>query len=232
MAQISPFTADEKKFLGTGYKDSVLDNYQKILRYIDQNIGSSDKNVARILENLIRSSVRAFNSESLQDFTRLANVYLHKLSLKDAKEETWCLFQTKLNREISRELKDTEFARELKDTEFTREEIKAFVKEMVSLVKPIQDILYTDLCLRIRKTSLLLPQDLADFENFKQYVDSIQISSGQTKSVPDGEDSDEDSGNGDNVSGNGGSGGNGSDDSDKDDDLGPSPAYAGDFEEF
>ena len=220
MAQISPFTADEKKFLETGYKDFVLYNYEKILRYIDQNIGSSDKKVARILEeNLIRKSIQAFNSESLQDFTRLANVYLHKLSLKDAKEEVWCLFQTKLNREISRELKDTEFARELKDTEFTREQIQAFVKEMVSLVKPIQDILYTDLCLRIRKTSLLLPLDLADFEKFKQYVNSIQISSGQDKRVPD----DEDSGNGDNVSG------NGSDDSDN---WGTPPPYPGDFEEL
>jgi hypothetical protein len=183
MAAISTFTTDEAKFLKDNhYINFVEENKGKIIDYLKQNVSQkNDPLVAQILESFVLASFNAYDnslrSENLDFFTILPNVYVHEYnsgnSGNSGNEQKWCLFQTKLNRKILSSLyKDNIGSGNVK---LTKNQIKIFQQEMVSLVKPLQDILYYDACLKIRKTSFLLIQDLEDFNKFIAYVGKIQI---------------------------------------------------------
>jgi hypothetical protein len=167
MAAVSTFTKDEANFLKDNYINFVEENKGKIIDYLKQNVSQkNDPLVAQILENFVLASFNAYDNslrlDNLDFFTILPNVYVHKYnsgnSGNSGNEQKWCLFQTKLNRKIlsSNLYKDNIGSGNVK---LTSNQIKIFQQEMRSLVKPLQDILYYDACLKIRKTSFLMIDD-------------------------------------------------------------------------
>jgi hypothetical protein len=182
MAAVSTFTKDEANFLDNHYINFVEENKEKIINYLKQNVSQkNDPLVAQILENFVLASFNAYDnslqSANLDIFIILPNVYVHEYnsgnSGNSGNEQKWCLFQTKLNRKILSSLyKDNIGSGNVK---LTSNQIKIFEQEMRSLVKPLQDILYYNACLKIRKTSFLMKEDLKDFIKFIEYVGKIKI---------------------------------------------------------